>query len=57
VPPELAAQLAPLAAACGLTSTNGTALTEAVAALDKPRQRGVIEHWAAVATHLKSLGL
>lgn len=52
--PELAAALAPLAAAC---SADHAALTRAVACLPPgPLQQGVLQHGCAVARHLCNLG-
>jgi hypothetical protein len=55
VPPELAAGLAPLAAACGVADV--AAVARAVAALDGLRQQGVLDHGLAVATYLQGLGI
>ncbi|KAI3427385.1 hypothetical protein D9Q98_010300 [Chlorella vulgaris] len=52
---ELAAGLAPLAAACGIADV--AAVARAVAALFGPRQRGVLDHGLAVAAFLQGLGI
>ncbi|KAL4426263.1 hypothetical protein ABPG77_009878 [Micractinium sp. CCAP 211/92] len=54
VPPGLEAQLAPLAHQCGCSLA---ALSRAVAAEDKPRQAGMVQHGAAVAAWLRSQGI
>jgi hypothetical protein len=55
VPPELAAGLAPLAAACGIADVAAVAME--VAALDGSRQQGVLDHGLAVAAYLQGLGI
>jgi hypothetical protein len=55
VPPELAAGLAPLAAACSIADV--TAVARAVAALPLVRQQGVLYHGLAVAAYLQGLGI
>jgi hypothetical protein len=55
VPPELAAGLAPLAAACGVADV--AAMARAVAALSFLRQQGVLAHGLAVAAYLQGLGI
>ncbi|KAI3427390.1 hypothetical protein D9Q98_010305 [Chlorella vulgaris] len=55
VPPELAAGLAPLAAACGVADVAAVART--VAALSGPRQQGMLDHGLAVAAFLQGLGI
>jgi hypothetical protein len=55
VPPELAAGLAPLAAACGVADV--AAVARAVATLSGPRQQGVLDHGLAVAAYLQGLGI
>ncbi|KAI3427424.1 hypothetical protein D9Q98_010339 [Chlorella vulgaris] len=53
--PELAAGLAPLAAACSVADV--AAVARAVAALDNSRQQGVLDHGLAVAAYLQGLGI
>ena len=53
--PELAGELAPLAALCGVTDR--AALAAAVAALGPKRGAGVVQHGAGVAALLEQLGL
>ena len=53
--PQLACDLAPLAALCGITDR--AALAAAVAALGPKRKQGVVQHGAGVAAHLEQLGL
>jgi hypothetical protein len=55
VPPDLAAVLAPLAAACSVVDV--AAVARAVAALPRSRQRGVLDHGLAVAAYLQGLGI
>ncbi|KAI3427406.1 hypothetical protein D9Q98_010321 [Chlorella vulgaris] len=55
VPPELAAGLAPLAAACSVVDV--AAVARAVAALPLVRQQGVLDHGLAVAAYLQGLGI
>ncbi|KAI3427420.1 hypothetical protein D9Q98_010335 [Chlorella vulgaris] len=55
VPPELAAGLAPLAAACGVVDL--AAVARAVATLNDPRQQGVLDHGLAVVAYLQGLGI
>jgi hypothetical protein len=55
VPPELAAGLATLAAACSVVDV--AAVARAVAALDGSRQQGVLDHGLAVAAYLQGLGI
>jgi hypothetical protein len=55
VPPEMAAGLAPLAAACGVADV--AAVARAVAGLFGPRQQGVLDHGLAVAAYLQGLGV
>ncbi|KAI3427378.1 hypothetical protein D9Q98_010294 [Chlorella vulgaris] len=55
VPPELAAGLAPLAAACGVADI--AALARAVAVLAGSRQQGMLDHGLAVAAYLQGLGI
>ncbi|KAI3427404.1 hypothetical protein D9Q98_010319 [Chlorella vulgaris] len=55
VPPELAARLAPLAAACSVADV--AAVARVVAALDNSRQQGVLDHGLAVAAYLQGLGI
>ena len=55
VRPELAGELAPLAALCGVTDR--AALAVAVAALGPTREQGVLQHGPQVAAHLQQLGL
>ncbi|KAI3427399.1 hypothetical protein D9Q98_010314 [Chlorella vulgaris] len=55
VPPELAAGLAPLAAACSLADV--AAVARAVATMFGPRQQGVLDHGLAVVAYLQGLGI
>jgi hypothetical protein len=55
VPPELAAGLAPLAAACGVEDV--ATVASAVATMFGPRQQGVLDHGLAVAAYLQGLGI
>ncbi|KAI3427377.1 hypothetical protein D9Q98_010293 [Chlorella vulgaris] len=55
VSPDLAAGLAPLAAACGVADM--AALARAVAALPCPRQQGTHDHGLTVAAYLQGLGV
>jgi hypothetical protein len=55
VSPELAAGLAPLAAACSVADM--AALARAVAALNGSRQQGVLDQGLAVAAYLQGLGV
>ncbi|KAI3427396.1 hypothetical protein D9Q98_010311 [Chlorella vulgaris] len=55
VPPELAAGLAPLAAACSIADV--AAVARAKATLNGPRQQGVLDHGLAVAAYLQGLGI
>jgi hypothetical protein len=55
VPPELAARLAPLAAACSVVDV--AAVARAVAGLPCSRQQGVLDHGLAVAAFLQGLGI
>jgi hypothetical protein len=55
VSPELAAGLAPLAAACSVADI--AALARAVAVLAGSRQQGVLDHGLAVAAYLQGLGI
>ncbi|KAI3427400.1 hypothetical protein D9Q98_010315 [Chlorella vulgaris] len=56
VPPELAAGLAPLAAACSVADVAAVARA-VVAALPCSRQQGVLDHGLAVAAYLQGLGI
>jgi hypothetical protein len=56
VPPDLAGTLAPLAAQCGLSGREAE-VARAVAAQDQKRQQGIVDHGAAVAAYLASLGI
>ena len=58
VRPELAAELAPLAAQCGITDREALkALPRVVAAHGPTRELGLIENGQQVAAHLQQLGL
>ena len=58
VRPELAGELAPLAARCGVTKPGDlAALAKTVASLRAKREHGVAQHGPQVATHLQQLGL